>query len=58
MGRARFEEASPGQMAGWRGGEVGQCWAVTPGNLSNESVEAAGEVATGLVARLVLHHGN
>eukprot|EP00064_Thunnus_orientalis_P022261 superscaffoldBa00007352_g22451 len=36
-------------MAGRRVG--GQRGAMTPGNLSNESVETAGELATGLVAR-------
>ncbi|KAK5613570.1 hypothetical protein CRENBAI_019465 [Crenichthys baileyi] len=34
------------------GGLIGQPWAMTPGNLSNETVEAAGEVATSTVARL------
>lgn len=42
----------------WPAGRGVQRGAVTPGNLSNESVEAAGELATGLVARLALHHGN
>lgn len=42
----------------WPAGGGGQRRAVTPGNLSNESVEAVGELATGLVARLVLHHGS
>lgn len=55
MGSACFKAESPRQMAGRQGG---QRWAMTPGNLSNERVEAAGELATGLVARLVLHHGN
>lgn len=36
----------------WLAGGGGQCRPVTLGNLSNESVEAVGELATGLVARL------
>lgn len=55
VGSACTEAPPPGQMAVQRGG---QRRAVTPGNLPNESVKAAGELATGLVARPALHPGN
>ncbi|MEQ2164047.1 hypothetical protein GOODEAATRI_002491, partial [Goodea atripinnis] len=50
VGRARSAPAAPGQMVGRQGRKIGQPWAMTCGNLSNETVEAAGEVATSTVA--------